>query len=74
MFAPSCLATSTMTAMVGLVKLLGFEYSADKLHEFGFVSAMLGVEVDCTNWKTGRITVKNKESRCRENRTGVQSL
>ena len=65
-FAPSCLATSTMTAMVGLVKLLGFEYSADKLHEFGLVSAMLGVEVDCTNWKSGRITVKNKESRCRE--------
>ena len=73
-FAPSCLATSTMTAMIGLVKLLGFEYSADKLHEFGLVSAMLGFEVDCTNWKAGSIVVKNKESRCREINELVSNL
>ena len=73
-FAPSCLAASTMTAMIGLVKLLGFDYSADKLHEFGLVSAMLGVEVDCTNWKDGSIVVKNKESRCREINELVSNL
>ena len=55
-----------MTAMIGLVKLLGFECSADKLHEFGLVSAMLGVEVNCKNWKAGSIVVKNKEPRCKE--------
>ena len=63
-----------MTAMIGLVKLLGFEYSADKLHEFGLVSAMLGVEVDCTKWKDGSIVVKNKESKCREINDLVSNL
>ncbi len=73
-FAPSCLAASTMTSMIGLVKLLGFDYSADKLQNFSAVSAMLGVEVDCANWKAGSIVVKNKESRSREINELVSSL
>ena len=75
-FAPSCLAASTMTAMIGLVKLLGFDSSTDILHDFGTVSAMLGVEVDCSNWKAGSIVivVKNKESRSREINELVSNL
>ena len=48
-FSPACL----MTAMVRLVTLLGFDYSGDKLHAFGTIAAMLGVEVECSCWKTG---------------------
>ena len=73
-FAPSCLAASTMTAMIGLVKLLGFDYSSDKLHDFSAVSAMLGVEVDCSNWRAGSIVVKNKESRSRQTSELVSNL
>ena len=35
---------------------------------------MLGVEVDCSNWKTGNIVVKNKESRSKEIQDLVANL
>ena len=73
-FSPACLASSTMTAMVGLVKFLGFDYSSDKLHGFATTAAMLGVEVDCSNWKAGNIVVKNKESRSKEIQDFVANL
>ena len=52
-FTPACVAASTMSSMIGLVKLLGFSYSEDKLHPFGSTAAMLGVEVDCGPWREG---------------------
>ena len=74
MFSPAFLTSSTMTAMVGLVKLLGFGYSGDKLRAFGTTVAMLGVEVDCSCWKAGSIVVKNKESRSKEIQDLVANL
>ena len=54
-FSPACLTSSTMTAMVGLVKLSEFDYSGDKLRAFGTTAAMLGVEVDCSRWKAASL-------------------
>ena len=73
-FAPACVAASTMSSMIGLVKLLGFSYSEDKLHPFGPTAAMLGVEVDCGPWKKGHIVVRNKESRAKEIQQLVSNL
>ena len=73
-FAPACVAASTMSSMIGLVKLLGFSYSEDKLHPFGSTAAMLGVEVDCGPWKEGHIVVRNKESRAKEIQQLVSNL
>ena len=73
-FAPACVAASTMSSMIGLVKLLGFSYSEDKLHPFGSTAAMLGVEVDCGPWKKGHIVVRNKESRAKEIQQLVSNL
>ena len=51
-FTPECIEQSTMTTMVTLLNLLGFEFASDKLKSFDCRATMLGVEVDCDDWKS----------------------
>ena len=73
-FTPECIEQSTMTTMVTLLNLLGFEFAADKLKSFDCRATMLGVEVDCDDWKSGSVIVRNKESRSRELAEFVKDL
>ena len=73
-FTPSCLEQSTMTTMVTLLNLLGFEFATDKLKQFSSEATMLGVEVDCGGWTTSNIVVRNKESRSKELAEFVKDL
>ena len=45
-------------AMIGLVKLLGFQHFEDKMHQFGPKASMLGVEVDCGTWQSGHVVIR----------------
>ncbi len=46
-FAPACIAESTMMTALALLDLLGISYAADKLVPFDKQATMLGVEISC---------------------------
>ena len=73
-FAPACIAGSTMTTALALLDLLGFSYASEKLVQFDRQATMLGVEVSCAEWKDKKIVVRNKESRSRELLAYVKNL
>ena len=55
--------TSTLACAMGLMSLLGFVYSDDKLAPFGYDAEILGVVVNLGQAAAGRITISNKPSR-----------
>ena len=57
---------STKATALGLLDLMGFKCSLDKLEDFSFRAEMLGVELNLENFPEGKIVVKNKESRVLE--------
>ena len=61
--SPACLASSTMTTMLMLCKLLGFAYTEEKLKEFARRATMLGVELDLSYAGEGFVHLCNKEGR-----------
>ena len=73
-FAPSCIADSTMSTALALLDLLGISYSADKLVRFDRQATMLGVEISRGEWKDKKIVVRNKESRSKELLAYVKNL
>ena len=57
---------STRATALGILDLMGFKCSLDKLEEFSPQAEMLGVELDLKSFHDGKIIVKNKESRVAE--------
>ena len=55
MFAPACIAGSTMTTALALLDLLGFSYASENLVQFDRQATMLGVEVSCAEWKDKKV-------------------
>ncbi|CAE7209546.1 unnamed protein product [Symbiodinium sp. CCMP2592] len=63
---PSLLRESTMTTMMLLSRLLGFDVSLEKLAPFAPTASMLGVELDCSDAQDSILRVRNKEGRASE--------
>ena len=64
--APSCIADNSLQTMIVLCQLLGFKYSEDKLLAFRPSASVLGIEVDCSEWKDDVVLVRNKPGRSEE--------
>ena len=73
-FSPRCMAPSTMSTALTLLDLLGFSYASEKLVPFDTHATMLGVEISCSEWREGRVIIKNKESRSKELLAFVKGL
>ena len=57
---------STRATALGILDLMGFKCSLDKLEEFSPQAEMLGVELNLKSFHEGKIIVKNKGSRVSE--------
>ena len=54
--------SSTMACAKGLMSLFGFVYSEEKLEAFDCTAEILGVVLDLSESRKGRIVVSNKPS------------
>eukprot|EP00435_Cladocopium_sp_Y103_P066897 s26_g29.t1 len=74
MLSHVCHTTSTLACAKGLMSLLGFVYSEEKLDPFGDTAEILGVLVDLTHSADSKLTISNKPSRVSELRDALDSI
>eukprot|EP00435_Cladocopium_sp_Y103_P038385 s723_g10.t1 len=74
MLSHVCHTTSTLACAKGLMSLLGFVYSEEKLDPFGDTAEILGVLVDLTHSVDSKVTISNKPSRVSELKDALDSI
>ena len=66
--------SSTLACAKGLMGLLGFVYSEEKLADFDYTAEILGVVLDLREASKGRIAISNKPSRIGELRDALDEI
>ena len=74
MLSHSVHTASTLACANGLMGLLGFVYSEDKLEAFDYSAEILGIVLDLRKISEGRIAISNKPTRVDELKVVLDSI